>query len=200
MSPTDSCFSLGFKAQTVWQIESLASKSSVTRTSSFPNGWYSESPVLPEALPAIIITTLVFMSLNLSPACPIPLSTWWRLLDRRSSSCSEFCKLFLKVLFFFGFLTLMNEFWSWRGQLINQNSREFQVLWDVWLWEIGRYALDVLFWFLVSRAHWCDWVGTVNESGDLQLCFPGPSGTQADSFFSQPHPSICFAVILPLGL
>lgn len=31
----DSCFSLGFKAQTVWQIQSLISKSSVTRTSAF---------------------------------------------------------------------------------------------------------------------------------------------------------------------
>lgn len=183
----------------MWQIPSLASKSSVTRNSSFLKAWYSESPVLSEALPVIIITTLVFLSLNLSPACPIPPSTWWPLLDRRSSNCSEFCKLFLKALFF-GFLTLMNEFWSWRGQLINQNSREFQVLWDVWLWEIGRYVLDVLFRFLVSRAHWCDWVGIVNEPGDLQSCFPGPSGTQAGCFFSQAHHSICFAVILWLGL
>lgn len=31
----DSCFSLGFEAQTVWQIQSLVSKSSVTRTSAF---------------------------------------------------------------------------------------------------------------------------------------------------------------------
>lgn len=66
----------------------------------FPKAWYSESSILPEAL-LVIITTLVFMSLNLSPACPIPLPTRWPLLDRRSSNCSEFCKLFLKVLFLF---------------------------------------------------------------------------------------------------
>lgn len=36
----------------------------------FPKAWYPESPVLPTASLVTIITTLVFVSLNLSPACP----------------------------------------------------------------------------------------------------------------------------------
>ncbi|MEJ1278040.1 hypothetical protein NN561_008959 [Cricetulus griseus] len=57
------------------EMQSSMSESSATTNSSFPNARYPESPILPEALFVIIITTLVFMRLNLSPVCSIPLST-----------------------------------------------------------------------------------------------------------------------------